>query len=368
MTLHSTKTNYIAAVLFLFSVSITGFAEQADRFAQGMQVVITGAGFGQFTERGGSGAAVIVDGTVLQFDAGPRTKEHLHRSGVLPNHKIDYLFFTHLHGDHTSDYLNLFYWRNEAFQKDIKVFGPTFTSDMVKDAYAFTKARRKDFRALMTINPKSKDALEKMLRSGLIDVQDIAAPGGVVLDQDGIKVTAIEVPHMKAKNNHSFAYRVDSRYGSVVISGDTAPSMNTVALAKNADLLIHEVTRPDQWMDPEHYKGREGFVIKLDDAVSIAEYKTTSQSGHTTPAEAGKVAQRAKVKKLVTYHSPPFTQTLSERKRLAARGGFFASNRTGLDTKNEFIAAIKKHYSGPVVMGEPLMVFDIGDQNPIGNK
>ena len=56
------------------------------------------------------------------------------------------------------------------------------------------------------------------------------------METDAFKVTATETP------SKSFAYRVDSRYGSVALSGQTGPSDNMVELAKEADLLIHDCT------------------------------------------------------------------------------------------------------------------------------
>ena len=69
-----------------------------------MQLVITGSGSALPDPlRGGASCAVVIDGTVLQFDCGRRVLENLMLVGINPM-KIDHLFFTHMHFDHISDY------------------------------------------------------------------------------------------------------------------------------------------------------------------------------------------------------------------------------------------------------------------------
>jgi ribonuclease BN (tRNA processing enzyme) len=56
---------------------------------------------------------------------------------------------------------------------------------------------------------------------------------------DKVRVSAILVSHGMVFP--SFAYRFDTADGSVVFSGDTAPTPNLVTLAHGADVLVHEV-------------------------------------------------------------------------------------------------------------------------------
>ncbi|MBC7262702.1 MAG: MBL fold metallo-hydrolase, partial [Chloroflexi bacterium] len=66
---------------------------------------------------------------------------------------------------------------------------------------------------------------------------------------------------------------------SIVYSGDTAPCDNLIRLAHGADVLIHEAS---------------------------GEYM-----GHSSAAQAGKAAQRARVKKLYLIHYPALTADLN---------------------------------------------------------
>lgn len=58
-------------------------------------------------------------------------------------------------------------------------------------------------------------------------------------DDNGVTVTATLVNH--APVFPAFAYRFDPPDGSIVFSGDTSPSENLVRLARDADILVHEV-------------------------------------------------------------------------------------------------------------------------------
>jgi ribonuclease BN (tRNA processing enzyme) len=91
---------------------------------------------------------------------------------------------------------------------------------------------------------------------------DIEVPDGVVKDpntdpappmdpfpvwqDERVKVSAILVPHGLVYPN--FAYRFDTKAGSVVFSGDTAVSENLIKLARGADFLVHEAIDP-AWVD-----------------------------------------------------------------------------------------------------------------------
>ena len=74
----------------------------------------------------------------------------------------------------------------------------------------------------------------------------------------------------------NFAVRADADGRGVVYSSDTAPCEAVVALARGADTLIHEATFPDR------DRGRFGV--------------------HSTAGEAGAVAARAGVRRLILAH------------------------------------------------------------------
>jgi len=79
----------------------------------------------------------------------------------------------------------------------------------------------------------------------------------------------------------NFAVRVDPVRGkSLVYSSDTRPCDSVVALARGADTLVHDATFSEQFAEGD--RGRAG--------------------NHSTAAEAGKVAARAGVRRLILAH------------------------------------------------------------------
>jgi len=69
-----------------------------------------------------------------------------------------------------------------------------------------------------------------------------------------------------------------------VISGDTAPTDEVVKACDGCDVLLHEVYNPHgEELKEEHWK----------------QYFRTF---HTSPAELGEIARRARPKLLVVYH------------------------------------------------------------------
>jgi ribonuclease BN (tRNA processing enzyme) len=122
----------------------------------------------------------------------------------------------------------------------------------------------------------------------------------------------------------SFAYRFDCPDRSIVISGDTRPSNGLVALAKGADVLVHEVM---------YLPALEALIASEPNAKTLREHLLAS---HTSAADVGKVATRAGVKALVLSHFVP--------------GGFpFVTDDQWRDT-------VRPHFTGEIIVGRDLMV------------
>jgi ribonuclease Z len=92
----------------------------------------------------------------------------------------------------------------------------------------------------------------------------------------GVDVRAEPRPGGEASGEMVWDVRAERRPRSVVYSSDTRPCDAVVALAHGADTLIHEATFP------ERDRGRFG--------------------AHSTAAEAGEIAARAGVRRLILAH------------------------------------------------------------------
>ena len=314
---------------------------------KGMQLIITGSGSALPDPlRGGASCAVVVDGVVLQFDCGRRVLENLMLVGINPM-KIDHLFFTHLHFDHIADY-DYFVISNwiAGRQGPVHVYGPKRTEEMSNGAIRHMHAMDYEFvhEILSYWPPHMK---KRPTQEPPFDVKDVSA--GVVIETDSFKVTSLETDHLPFPNMHTLGYRVDSEYGSVAISGDTAVSEGMLKLSKDVDILVHECVKPDLGMTP----GGGKFSTKDFHNKELMEKRP--QTGHTSPSQLGKLAADAGVKKLVAYHLAPYTSVPAA----VEMSSLYLGQSPGPSIWSEFSAAMKKQYDGPVVLAEDRMIFDI---------
>ena len=255
------------------------------------------------------------------------------------------LFFTHLHSDHVVDYNNLLlqgWTAGIGRRQPLDVLGPGPRGELApvfqvpgrprpEPAVAFPDAPTPGtaqmtdgiFRAFATdINDRVRDYLWPDLRT-LVHAQDIALPSMAgfvspnqtpapamepfpVWSDANVRVTATLVEH--APVFPSFAFRFDSEQGSVVFSGDTGPCQNLVRLARNADVLVHEVIDA-AWVD-------KLFPPPLDEATQALKHHLLS--AHTSIEDAGRIAEQAGAKTLVLSHVIPHNVG-DDRLRLASR-------------------------------------------------
>jgi len=142
---------------------------------------------------------------------------------------------------------------------------------------------------------------------------------GVVYDKGGVKITAFEVDHAPIKP--AFGYRIDYAGRSVVLSGDTRVSENLIRHAQGVDVLIHEVASPATFQRAGATPERTKSVI----------------AHHVTPEQAGEVFSRTKPKLAVYSHIVLPSAT-----------------------EQDLIPPTRKTYSGPLELGEDLMVIEVG--------
>jgi len=121
-----------------------------------------------------------------------------------------------------------------------------------------------------------------------------------------------------------------------------------IKFAENADILVHELTKPD----PGMLSGGK-FASKEFQKPG----KERPQTGHTAPTELGKIAAQAKVKLLIGYHINP----LSGSETMMDMMSLYIGKSAGEQIWAEVIHAVKSQYDGPFVLGEDGMVFTVND-------
>jgi ribonuclease Z len=273
-----------------------------------IKVTLLGTGTPQpIMERFGASILVQAGDKTLLFDAGRGCLQRL-RQLKREYNIIDAVFFTHLHSDHIVGFPDLWLtgWLVSQRTKPLEVFGPKGTkqmTDYLRKAYAFDIAiRAEDDKAFLEGS--------KLLTT---DIKE-----GIVYEHNGVKVIAFLVDHYPVVP--AFGYRIEFGGRSVVLSGDTRYSENLIKNAKGTDLLVHE-------------------VVIASDTIKKSDPKYNILAHHTTPEQASKVFTAVKPKLAVYSH---------------------ISRLYGYPTE-EILKRTKSNYSGPVILGEDLMSFTIGE-------
>jgi ribonuclease BN (tRNA processing enzyme) len=266
----------------------------------GTRVVMLGThgGPGIERDRAETSSAVVVDGVPYLVDCGYGSLRQLVLS-TIGYQQLDAVFFTHLHDDHTSDLPALLshQWTGGAKKTPTEIYGPSGTARLVDAALDFLRVNA-EIRTVdegRTIDPAT-------LFHGH-DIAATAAPTRVLADER-VKVTAVESAHYPPRStdkmsHRALSYRFDTKERSVVFTGDTAYSENIVGLAKGADLFVCEVMAQSMY---EANIARAKEAEAAGNPVSIARHVAET---HSTPADVGKMAAKAKVKTVVLYHLLP---------------------------------------------------------------
>jgi ribonuclease BN (tRNA processing enzyme) len=286
------------------------FGSAAPDYTRGTHVVLLGTGTPNADPaRAGPAVAVVVGGTSYLVDAGPgivRRAAAAAARGVaaLEPPRLDRVFLTHLHSDHTVGLPDLILtpWVLER-ERPLEVYGPTGTESMLVHLLAAYEA---DIRRRI-------DGRQPQNASGWRAVPHVVSPGIVYVDSN-VAVTAIPVPHEDWPE--AFAYRFQTADRVIVISGDTRPSEAIVAACQGCDVLVHEV-----YSDA-------GFARRE------PEWQRYHAHAHTSAAALAALATKARPRLLVLYHQLLWGTT-----------------------PDELVAEIRRGYDGAVAFGNDLDVF-----------
>lgn len=223
--------------------------------------------------------AIEVDGEVFVVDCGNGVARQYTRSGLAFD-RLSGVFVTHHHSDHNADYGNLLLlaW-GASLDHPVSTYGPPPLASMTRD---FLSLNRVDIET--RIEDEGRPSL-----AGLVRPREVTA-SGVVYRSDTVTVTAALVDHPPF--DVALAYRFDTAEKSIVISGDTAESPALIELARDADILVHEVL----------YEPALGWILERTTGTTLRKHLLDS---HTTVDRVGKIAQAANVKTLVLSHFVP---------------------------------------------------------------
>jgi ribonuclease Z len=213
----------------------------------------------------------------------------------VPQGKIEAIFLTHFHSDHIDGLgeVMLQRWVAGTHASPVPVYGPNGVQDVVigfKQAYGQDGIYRVEHHGPDIVPPEG---------AGGIAQPFVVPPDGeaiVVLEKDGLKVTAFRVEHSPV--DPAVGYRFDYAGRSVLISGDTKKSANLQRFADRVDLLVHEALAPQLVAVLTRAAAAAG-------AKNIAKITEDILDYHATPVEAAEIARDAGVRQLLFYHIVP---------------------------------------------------------------
>jgi len=244
--------------------------------------------------------AVFAAGRFWIVDTGPSSWNNLALWRV-DGAKIGGILYTHFHSDHIAELgeFNLQTWA-AGRPAPLRVFGPPGVERLVA---GFTEAYALDTRYRIAHHGAEflPEATARMEPVAVV----AEGPGSVVvLEEDGLRITAFPVDHRPIVP--AYGYRFDWRGRSVVISGDTAKTPTIVAAASGADVLVHEA-------QANHLIAAIGDAAEAAGRGRVAKIMHDIPSYHTTPVEAAEAANAARVRLLVFSHlNPPPPNRLAE--------------------------------------------------------
>lgn len=237
-------------------------------------------------------------GEIILLDCGEGTQRQMSIAGLSPM-KISHIFLTHLHGDHFLGLPGLI--QSMAFRgrtEPLNIYGPKYTEKLLNHiinlgyysinfpiyAYEVSEGLVLDEEEYQVYCTPAKHNVPNMAyrveekRSPKF-LKENAVALGVKPGPDFGKLQAGHPVTVGDRVIQPEQVLGEERKGrQIVYSGDTQPTSHVVEFARGVDVLIHEST----------------FEESLKDRAA--------ETGHSTAADAARIAKEAGVKKLILTH------------------------------------------------------------------
>lgn len=293
----------IATVIFTRTAEAIVSRDSRDEVPDGLHAAFCGTGTPlPDLNRAGACLAVIAGKRLFIFDAGDGAAETLMLMGLTPGN-AEALYLTHFHSDHINGLGSMLMQRflKGTLMEPLPIYGGPGVEEVVT---GFSIAYQQDHNyRLEHHGPRLAEQIDAefsdVAKAFSFEANTIRIgreSTAVVLDDQGVKITAFVVNHDPAKP--AYGYRVDYQGRSLVITGDVGNDPEVATIATGADLLISEA------LSPKMVKIIENLAIKHGN-VGIERVMHDIPEYHITPEEAAKLATEASVKTLVFTHMIP---------------------------------------------------------------
>lgn len=288
-------------------------ADPISGLEDGLHIAVVGSGSPlPDAKRGNPCALVIAGGKVYVIDAGEGASETINAMGIDAG-LIECLLLTHFHSDHIGGLgsVNLQRWVAEGSTTNLRVLGPPGVQKVVEGynaAYELDRGYRVAHHA-GDVDPAI----------GAMVAEEFAVPAAgetaVVLEDDGLVITAFEVDH--APVAPVVGFRVDYKGRSAVISSDTVYCESLVQASRDTDLLLHDALSEELLTMVSEAQIEAGNAARGKILADVLDY-------HATAPQAADAAQKAGAKALaITHVIPPLPLKGLEEIFLAGAGDHF---------------------------------------------
>jgi ribonuclease Z len=254
------------------------------------------------------------NGDVWLFDCGEATQHQILKSPIKLS-RISRIFITHLHGDHIYGLPGLLSTRSFQTEAPLKIYGPKGIQEFVETSLSISETHLNhsieyiEIQDGMYMEEKHFTILAKQLEHRIVcfgyrikENDKLGKLNTKKLLSEGVKPGPI---FQKIKRGEvvtlSDGRKLDGKnfieapiQGKIItILGDTLPCENSILLAKDADLLVHEATQ----------------IHELEDKAS--------QYFHSTTSQAATIARKAGAKQLIINHLSPRYHDVKEDQLIA---------------------------------------------------
>lgn len=270
--------------------------DRSTELSDGLHVYVCGSGSPMpDANRAGPCIAILAGRDGYVFDAGSGSIRKLGAMGF-PFDRLQATFLTHLHSDHLDSLgeLMLQAWIAGGRSTPLPIYGPPGTDRVVDgfvQAYDIDRGYRIAHHGTEVAQPGGFGGEGRIL-----DFRNEERLDDVVLRDGAVTIRATLVDHAPVDN--AYAFRIDYKGRSVVISGDLKYSEAFAEFSKSADVILHEALNPEMVGDLGNALAARGNASAAKIMADIPDY-------HTSPEDAARVAQIAGAKALVLYHLVP---------------------------------------------------------------
>ena len=274
------------AILFL-STSISGQPASSDTF-DGLKITLCGTS-SPLVAPGRAQACVAVETPdhlyIVDAGSGSAATATLAR---VPTVKLRGILLTHFHSDHISDIgdFNLNSWV-AGRPAPLQIIGPEGVERVVEGfniAYELDLGYR--------VAHHGEELLDPIL--GVLQPRQITE--GIIVEEDGLRITAFEVSHPPIEP--ALGYRFDYGGRSLVISGDSLVTDTIIEISDGVDLVLHDAMSLQLVQTMETLASRTGNTRQATLLHDIQDY-------HATNEDLQRLVAEADIGQLALYHLVP---------------------------------------------------------------